>query len=402
MKWSRLLTSVAKIPQEWRQDFQDEWVYVTYIRARVMALAMLTLPLIVLPVLFTALKTSSSFKFMLMAWVLGSIVVLSGVMLFSFKIPQSHHEIQNQHRYITHIYLAGIVILFNTAFSVMWSSSGINSPYLIGVFVHTTLFYYPSKINLFLYVLNFVFYLIFISAFDYSEVIKLAAYASGVIATVVAWGVATILFDSRIRDFVNKRTIELQSESLQKANEQLQLLASQDGLTQIPNRRQFDQYFDLQWKQLGRSHAFLTLLLCDIDHFKLYNDTYGHQAGDRCLKQVAEAIAKTPHREGDLVARYGGEEFVVILPNTFGEAAIAIAERICQQVRQLQILHSRSPTDYVTISIGVAWVIPFANIRPEELIATADRALYRAKQNGRDRFVHLDIETDVEPKAIII
>jgi diguanylate cyclase (GGDEF)-like protein len=126
--------------------------------------------------------------------------------------------------------------------------------------------------------------------------------------------------------------------------------------------------------------------MCDIDYFKLYNDTYGHQAGDECLRQVAAMIQNSVKRAADLVARYGGEEFVVVLPNTDIEGATCVAEMIAQQVRGLHIPHAKSAvSEYVTLSLGVACCIPQARSHPGALIAIADESLYRAKEAGRDR-----------------
>lgn len=178
-------------------------------------------------------------------------------------------------------------------------------------------------------------------------------------------------------------------KQLQEANQELQRLASLDGLTQLANRRRFDEYLKQEWRRQAREQAPLSLLLCDIDCFKIYNDTYGHQAGDVCLRQVAGAIRLAVRRPADLVARYGGEEFAVILPNTPADGALFIAESIRSLVKDLEIVHVRSPINpYVTLSVGVASLVPTPKSSPAQLIAAADEALYQAKMQGRDRVVH--------------
>lgn len=168
--------------------------------------------------------------------------------------------------------------------------------------------------------------------------------------------------------------------------EQLKLLANVDGLTQVANRRKFDEYLEIEWRRCMRDEHFLSLILCDVDSFKLYNDTYGHQSGDDCLVRVAKAIADSVKRPADLVARYGGEEFAIILPNTHGAGAVEVAEVIRTQIRGLQIPHVNSPVSrYVTVSLGVSTIIPTPMSAPEWLIAAADQALYQAKFQGRDR-----------------
>ena len=167
--------------------------------------------------------------------------------------------------------------------------------------------------------------------------------------------------------------------------EQLRQLAISDGLTQLANRRRFDNYLNSEWRRLAREQQPISLILCDLDYFKAYNDTYGHLAGDFCLQVVAGILRDVVKRPADLAARYGGEEFAVILPNTSIRGAVYIGEQIRTSVQTLKIPHCQSPIgQYVTLSLGVASQIPECDSTPEKLIAVADRALYRAKAQGRD------------------
>lgn len=176
-------------------------------------------------------------------------------------------------------------------------------------------------------------------------------------------------------------------EQLQEANRELHRLASLDGLTGVANRRRFDEFLQREWRRMAREKKPLSLILFDIDYFKLYNDTYGHLAGDLCLQQVAAAVNNTLKRPADFVARYGGEEFVAILPDTDIDGAVGIAEQIQAAVKALAIPHSRSNiSDRLTISIGVATIVPSADCSPSMLVAAADQALYQAKAAGRDRY----------------
>jgi diguanylate cyclase (GGDEF)-like protein len=184
--------------------------------------------------------------------------------------------------------------------------------------------------------------------------------------------------------------------SLKLKTDLLERIALQDGLTEIPNRRYFDRKLVEEWNRQSRHQRPLALLMIDIDHFKLYNDHYGHGAGDDCLRRVAQALAKVPTRSADLVARYGGEEFVVLLPETEASGARKVAERMRAAIRALAIPHAHSPVaDQVTLSIGASLhqaQQPATNA--EVLKQAADQALYQAKQAGRDRFVWHDLETD--------
>jgi diguanylate cyclase (GGDEF)-like protein len=175
---------------------------------------------------------------------------------------------------------------------------------------------------------------------------------------------------------------------LEAANRELQRLATVDGLTEIANRRRFNDYLNWAWQHLAREGSFLSIVLCDVDFFKQYNDTYGHQAGDECLSQIAEIMTQVTKRSTDLVARYGGEEFALILLNTQREGAIYLAEQIRARVKQRFIPHAGSTiASHVTISGGVASVIPQPNLSEEYILSLVDESLYEAKRQGRDRVV---------------
>jgi diguanylate cyclase (GGDEF)-like protein len=177
--------------------------------------------------------------------------------------------------------------------------------------------------------------------------------------------------------------------------EELQQLSLLDGLTQVGNRRKFDDYLEQEWKRLQRQKAdSLSLILCDVDYFKLYNDRYGHQAGDLCLQKVAQVLQQTLKRPSDLVTRYGGEEFAVILPMTDAAGAITIATAIQQAIHELQLPHEASQVcQFVTISMGLSTLQPDLAMSLDQLIASADKALYQAKQQGRDRFCYRPLAT---------
>ncbi len=176
---------------------------------------------------------------------------------------------------------------------------------------------------------------------------------------------------------------------------ELKRLANVDGLTQVANRRRFDECLQNEWRRCMREKHPLSLILCDVDSFKVYNDTYGHQAGDETLIKIAQAILKSVKRAGDLVARYGGEEFAVVLPNTHAPGAMEVGEVIRAQVRGLQIANIKSLVGgYVTVSLGVSTIIPTDRFSAELLIAAADRALYQAKSQGRDRVLFEKLSVD--------
>jgi diguanylate cyclase (GGDEF)-like protein len=175
-------------------------------------------------------------------------------------------------------------------------------------------------------------------------------------------------------------------KQLETANQLLQHISATDGLTGVANRRQFDGVLEVEWARASRSRSWLALILLDIDYFKFYNDTYGHQAGDACLKTVASVLVGNIHRPEDMAARYGGEEFAIVLPGTELAGATAVADRIRTRVESIEIVHAGSEVSrYVTLSVGVAAAIPRKDNTQTTLIAAADQALYQAKHEGRNR-----------------
>ena len=186
-----------------------------------------------------------------------------------------------------------------------------------------------------------------------------------------------------------KKNLEIQvaerTKQLDKANQKLKQLATHDALTDISNRRQFIETFNIEWKRSIRNSRPISIIMIDVDDFKAYNDTYGHQAGDRCLKKIAQMLNKLINRPGDLVARYGGEEFIIILSETKSSGASHVAEKMRTMVEGFNMVHEKSrAADHVTISLGCATIIPTKENDSSMLIKAADEALYKSKESGRN------------------
>ena len=176
--------------------------------------------------------------------------------------------------------------------------------------------------------------------------------------------------------------------TVKRQSDVLRELTLTDGLTGVANRRAFDERLQAEWRRCGRAQVPLSLIMVDIDHFKLFNDHYGHQAGDACLRQVGAAMQRAARRPQDLVARYGGEEFAILLPQEDISGAEAVARRVLDEIAALEIAHERSTAGpQVTVSMGVASVTPEAKGEPGLLVTAADALLYQAKANGRNRYV---------------
>jgi len=185
-----------------------------------------------------------------------------------------------------------------------------------------------------------------------------------------------------------EKQLRVEKQRAEALAEKLYELSSIDGLTEIPNRRYFDELFADEWSRALRSGTVLSLIICDIDYFKDFNDHYGHLLGDECLKAVARELDMHARRAGDSVARFGGEEFAVLLPGTGPEDAQRLANEMRESVKALGIAHAGSRvSDQVTISMGVASMVPTQDAQPKQLLKEADEALYRAKHEGRDRVV---------------
>jgi diguanylate cyclase (GGDEF)-like protein len=181
-----------------------------------------------------------------------------------------------------------------------------------------------------------------------------------------------------------ERELVEMTRRLADANAALERLSTRDGLTDLANRRRFDEYLTTEWRRALRDGEYLTVLLVDVDHFKRFNDSLGHQAGDECLRHVAEVLKSAASRPGDLAARYGGEEFVLVLTQTDQVGAETVAEAVCNGVASLAIMNPEVPEGILTVSVGSATVIPTADSSPALLVSAADFALYRAKQDGRN------------------
>ena len=217
-------------------------------------------------------------------------------------------------------------------------------------------------------------------------------------AVLVGFYIITMLITARL---YYARILESTSTRIQ-----LDLLAHVDALTGLPNRRAYDKLLDKEWRRIKRSRQALSLLVIDVDFFKDYNDTFGHQAGDDCLVQIARSIEDVFRRSGDFVARLGGEEFVALVPATESDAAAELAEQARMAVFNLGMPHPNPDREYVTISIGLSTAIPDESLNAAELFESADKALYTAKDEGRNRVCKSILKSNYlltrQPKARLL
>ena len=217
---------------------------------------------------------------------------------------------------------------------------------------------------------------------DYDLLWKLGA--------LVLFSGAFLIYRQRCMSQYNQKLAALNHELIQ-ANSKLETISYIDGLTQVPNRRRFDLVLATEWQRCERNQHPLTLLMIDIDYFKRYNDCYGHLAGDDCLKKVAHTLNSAPGRVADFTARYGGEEFAMILPDTDRKGGKAVAQKILSDIEALKIPHETSLVEkHISVSIGVASLVPLPTLHPMQIVDFADQLLYQAKDQGRNRYVLSD------------
>jgi len=265
-------------------------------------------------------------------------------------------------------YYSGILLLIMGAFTFV----SLRSPYAISWALATTLAY--EMVAIFA---------------NHTDINILVQNSFSIIATIIIGAFSNFLMENYLRrDFLNSLLLGHENRQLQRASHELLRLSISDALTGLGNRRHFESMLEQEWLRAMRSEIPISLVLFDIDYFKNYNDNYGHQAGDDCLRGVAERIGGFAKRPGDTSARYGGEEFALLLSGTELPQAVTIAEACRASVEALALAHGHSEVSgVVTVSAGVATVVPDGGTSRKALVKAADQALYRAKSGGRNRVV---------------
>lgn len=306
-------------------------------------------------------------------WILASLLYIVSV-----GRPNNSQAIKPYQRYIF-FFAAGLSLFFSAAITGLTSlTTGYTFLFIINCML-TAAFLYLSLAEIIWLLLPSVIYLAYVILTNENSQLTFLGNVMNILSTV--------MFSLAIcaRAYRRQRQLFIANLNIQTQNQKLTNLAEIDGLTQLPNRRKFDQVAAIAWTHGQREGVPLSLLMLDVDFFKHYNDTYGHLAGDDCLRQIAAVLSRVVHRESDLVARYGGEEFVVLLPMTPAAGALQLAESIRAALYNEQIDHEGLMYPCVTISVGLATVTNFANTSLDTLIGQADQALYQSKVDGRNR-----------------
>ncbi len=410
LKRSRL-TLFPPIPSEDRAHFIRSTTYSNLARVRVMAwVVALTMPFVVAMEVKAIADAGSSPRFFSEYASVGFLRLLFMVAAIVFLViasrPASPAEITRRHR----IYEVGF-ILFSLILTGLMTGIGqplrtnilteLDQPsvpsvgaYLIAAFAFAAFVRMSTRTAVLAFGLSWTVVVITLLHVQPNWAYAALDIINVTFMTVLATALSQVAYATSAREFIHLQLIESQRRQLAQVNSQLadsnhklRRLSFLDPMTGVPNRRYFNKHSQREWARASREGLPLALVMLDIDHFKEFNDQYGHLAGDRCLAQVAHRARRVLRRPSDLLARYGGDEFVAVLPNTDLDGANHIAEQIGLAISELRISVSHSPHRHLTVSLGTACRYPKPTDKLDALIAAADEALYRAKVAGRNCFV---------------
>ncbi len=346
--------------------------------------------LIVLSNLFVEKKLSST---MMMNYYIMyfSFIVVVGILLICILRVRRSPQVNNANKWLIRIF-AGYMLTWNMGISLL---DGDVISYVTALLAFSVLAVLNPKFTIILYIAVEIAYCTLVLLFEQEFQSKISFIINSIVAATVAWVAGYILYKNRADNFASQKEVQEQreelrilNEELNKANKKLEYLSQTDGLTGIYNRRMFDEISESLWEECKGSSSRLAVIMIDIDHFKLFNDTYGHLKGDECLKAIVNNIKETIP-DDSVIARYGGEEFAILVKNCAMSEVSGIAEEIRAKVAGLRIPHENSPVKpYVTLSLGVYCENPGEGTIAQH-IGFADKALYKAKADGRNMVAFL-------------
>lgn len=343
---------------------------------------------------FKDVKSEEELKWKLGVMLVHSFLFLT-MTLFSFVIliSKRHSKVYSRSRFLVIPFT--LVILFSgiTLVAVDQYVTTNITPFIVICIVLAISLYMRPLVTIVVYLFAYLLFYYAIGLIQKQDDILLTNQVNGVSVVGIGMFISIVLWRSNRLAIFQKREIEKQHRELieknrllEEANHELENLAILDELTQIFNRRYFNLVLEKEIKRHQRSQNPISLIICDVDFFKNYNDTLGHLQGDKCLKELAQIIKECINRPFDSAIRYGGEEFVVILPNTDENGVMTVATRIKERISYSSLPHPESKiSPYVTMSFGITTIIPDNNIQQEELLSRADEALFESKRNGRNK-----------------
>jgi diguanylate cyclase (GGDEF)-like protein len=388
------------IPKKYQNEFKTESINLILERGRAAAITILCFEIFLLLLMLVIKKenifdsTSSYYASMYSVM----IIVASSFLLIYRKISDINFSVKYKRRII--VGYTSFILYWSAAMSILDQITyGQILVYIIAIIAIAEFTCLEPVILFPMFLSCQVVFVVFLPIFQGSTTKVYGNIVNSTIFVLLSLVIARMLYKSRVENFINRKTIEENNEALneinrelQEANETLEKLSITDALSDLNNRRKFDEAIALEWNRCKRHGVQLSILFIDIDYFKLYNDNYGHQSGDVCIKQIAKILKGSSRRASDFAARYGGEEFVVVLSHIGMDEAYEAAESIRKDVESLKIVHDYSNiSNYVTVSLGIYTCVPTKEISIDEFIGKADKALYMAKKNNRNQvYVYKD------------
>lgn len=358
-------------------------------RAKITAITFITLEVIQFFVLFI-LRRDSLFKRPDIYYCAMYAVMLIAMVIFLLLIIKFEKNITLYEKGIKifAVSFVSFILLWCAGISLLDQfSSGQIIVYAIAVISISIAPLFMPVTLLIVFFINHSIFLILLPYFQKSYGVLFLNESNSTTFLIIAWVISYMRYNKHVEDFHNKKVLDSTNRELSRVNKELEKLSQTDSLTGIFNRYAFDKAIKNEWDRCRRHNIPLTLIMIDIDFFKAFNDNYGHQAGDDCLRLVAGVLSNCAKRSSDIVARYGGEEFAVILPHTKVENAIVFAEQIKSGIKEMAVPHAFSAVSaYLTISMGVHTITPSDKSSVEEFIKITDNALYEAKKE-RDKIV---------------
>lgn len=386
------------VPRDFRGDFIKETAALNLNRGRVITPLIILLESALFIWKWTGPRTQIDSYYM----ALYAVLTVASMIVYAFVILARRGFISSD---LTKLYVGytffALMLLWACGITILDQQQYGQIVVFVGViFALAVAAYVEPVVMLVLYTASLAVLFFGFRLYDVPAAVRIGHEINAVSSGLLAWLVARQHFAHRYRDFLNTRVIAqknrelaLANDGLRDANRRLELISHIDEVTQVANRRAFERAFDGEWRRAMRDRRPIALAFIDVDHFKDFNDLYGHLAGDECLASVARTALTAIRRPGDFVGRFGGEEFILILPDTDKRGAQHICEQIRLRVIDLQIPHGRSSAGgFVSVSIGTASILPRAELDPMDFVDLVDRAMYEAKRLGRNRTVATEPE----------
>ncbi|OAA84926.1 GGDEF domain-containing protein [Clostridium ljungdahlii] len=377
---SFILTSVL---DKYKEEFAVNINEINLTRGKITAVTFIVIEVVELVILFTIRENTFPPKTHMYYAAMDILLILTMIVYLIIFVKLEN----NISKHGTSINVVGvsftIMILFWCAGISLLDqlSSGQIIVYAISIIaVAVTPIFKPITLLL-MYLIVHLPFLFLLPYFQKSSDILWANCINSTTFLIISWMILCMRYKNQVDDFNNRKIIQKKNDELERVNQKLEKLSQIDSLTGIFNRFVFDKTIEAEWDRCKRYFIPLSLIMIDIDFFKAFNDSYGHQAGDDCLRQVSRVLSSSARRSSDIVARYGGEEFAVVLTYMKKESVLEFAEQLRKKVEQLAIPHRYSSiSNYITISLGICTVIPSDMLSIEQFIKNADEALYEAKK----------------------